>query len=117
MKKTDAFVKIFDFVTSMQDKVDPEAYEIFAADIEKMVARDKVAKDASAVKAAARRELLDRAIEVLKVAGAPMPCKEICTRLADETLTPQKLSYTLKEGVKLGLLERGEDGKNVVYSV
>ena len=117
MKKTDAFVKIFDFVTSMKDKVDPEAYEIFAADIEKMVARDKVAKDASAVKAAARRELLDRAIEVLKAAGAPMPCKEICARLADETLTPQKLSYTLKEGVKLGLLERGEDGKNVVYSV
>ena len=117
MTKTDAFVKIFDFVTSMKDKVDAEAYEVFAADIDKMIARDKVAKAASAEKAAARREILDRVVAVLKTADGAMICKDIVPLLDDAAITPQKLSYVLKEGVKLGVLERVEDGRNVAYAI
>ena len=114
MRKLDAYVAILSAIDSA--KIDAEAFDIFKADVEKMREKDKAAKAESAEKAAARKEVLNAVVEIMKSKGEAMLCKDIVP-LLDGDYTPQKLSYVLKEGVTLGVLDRKEEGRSVYYSL
>ena len=116
MRKFDAYVAIYEFVKASKDKIDAEAFEVFEKDVQKMIEKNDVAKAESAAKAAARAEVLEKIIEILRAAGGAMVCKDIAAEL-DDDLTAQKVSYILKEGVANGKLERVEDGKSVAYAI
>ena len=113
MKKIDAYTLVLEAVKNTG--VDTEALEVFEKDVARMQERETANRKETEAKAAARAEVLEEILGILRKNGKAMLCKELAEAMGGE-YTPQKLSYTLKEAVANGKLKRIEEGRSIFYS-